>query len=167
MDYHLSELTRADVAWYQAFLVPGLRDHADAFRLSAEDEIGADFPTNDTADSFTLAAVDTETGRWLGVVSFARDGATREKLRHKGILFRMYVADAAAGNGIGRALIQAVITRARALPNLEQINLTAVPTNERAVGLYTSVGFVAFGREERAIKYNGQYYDELSMALRL
>lgn len=172
MDYPLIDLTDQDTASYQAFLMTGLRDHPDAFRLSVKDEAGAAFPTRGTADSFTMAAVDTATGRWLGVVSFAREGDTREgdtreKLRHKGLLFRMYVLADSAGKGIGRALIQTVINRARALSNLEQINLTVVASNERAVRLYASLGFVPFGREERAIKYNGQYFDELAMALRL
>ena len=101
------------------------------------------------------------------MVSFAREGENREKLRHKGLLFRMYVSANSAGKGIGRALIQAVIDRARRLPNLEQINLTVVASNERAVRLYASFGFVPFSHEERAIKYNGQYFNELTMALRL
>ena len=167
MDYQLIDLINTDKAPYQAFLITGLRDHADAFRLSVSDEAGASFPTKSTADSFTIAAIDTATGRWLGVVSFARDGDTREKLRHKGLLFRMYVSADSAGKGIGRALIQAVIDRARVLPNTEQINLTVVASNERAIRLYASFGFVPFSREERAIKYNGQYFDELTMALRL
>ena len=167
MDYQLIDLTDADTVAYQAFLIPGLRSHTDAFRLSAQDEAGAAFPTKGTADSFTLAAVDTATGHYLGVVSFARDGDTREKLRHKGLLFRMYVSPESTGKGIGRALIQAVIDRTRKLPNLEQINLTVVASNERAIGLYASFGFVPFSREERAIKYNGAYFDELTMALRL
>lgn len=167
MDYHLIDLTDADRVPYQAFLTIGLRSHTDAFRLSVQDEAGTGFPTRGTADSFTQAAINTNTGDWLGVVSFARDGDTREKLRHKGLLFRMYVSPESAGKGIGRALIQAVIDRARRLPDMEQINLTVVASNERAIGLYTSFGFVPFSREERAIKYNGQYFDELTMALRL
>lgn len=167
MDYQLINLIDKDIVAYQAFLATGLRDHADAFRLSVSDEAGASFPTKGTADSFTMAAVDTATGHWLGVVSFARDGDTREKLRHKGLLFRMYVSADSAGKGIGRALIQAVVDRARSLLNLEQINLTVVASNERAIRLYESFGFVAFSREERSIKYNDQYFDELTMALRL
>ena len=161
MDYQFIDLTEGDTAPYQAFLPTGLRDYDDAFRLSVRDEAGASFPTGGTADSFTMASVGTATSQWLGVVSFAR-----EKLRHEGLLFRMYVPADSAGKGIGRALIQAVIERARRLPNPEQINLTVVASNERAGRLYASFGFVAFSREERAIKYNGQYFDELTMVLR-
>ncbi|MDB5240467.1 MAG: ThiJ/PfpI protein [Spirosoma sp.] len=167
MAHQLIDLTNADLLPYQAFLMTGLRDHADAFRLSVSDEAGAGFPTKGTADSFTIAAVDSTTGRWQGVVSFARNGDTREKLRHKGLLFRMYVSADSAGRGIGRALIQAVIDRVRVLPNMEQINLTVIASNERAIRLYESVGFIAFSREERSIKSNGRYFDKLTMALRL
>lgn len=167
MDYQFIDLTDADLIPYQAFLTTGLRDHANAFRLSVGDEAGASFPTRGTANSFTMAATNTTTGRYLGVVSFARDDDIREKLRHKGLLFRMYVSAESAGKGVGRALVQAVIDRARVLPGMEQINLTVVASNERAVRLYASVGFATFSREERAIKYNDQYFDELTMALRL
>ena len=167
MDYRLVDLTNSDIIPYQAFLTTGLHDHADAFRLSVSDEAGATFPTHGTANSFTIAAIDTAMGNWRGVVSFTRDGDTREKLRHKGLLFRMYVSAESAGKGVGRALIQTVIDRARALPGLEQINLTVVASNERAIRLYASFGFLSFSREERAIKYEGRYFDELTMAFRL
>ncbi len=165
MAFTIHELTAAQADDYKAFLLTGLTEHADLFRLTVADERDAPFPTSGTADSFTLLATDTETGNWLGVVSFERDGKNRQKLRHKGILFRMYVDQAAAGQGIGRALIVAVIERAKQLPDMEQINLTLVGHNDRARRLYESIGFVRFGLERNAFKLNGHYTDEASMTL--
>ena len=162
----ITELTNAQANQYKAFLLTGLRDHADFFRLTAADEQDAPFPTIGTEDSFTLLATD-ETDTWLGVVSFEREGRNRQKLRHKGLLFRMYVAKTAAGQGIGRALIEQVIGRARQLPALEQINLTVATHNIRARHLYESLGFVCYGTEPNALKLNGSYADESSYQLML
>lgn len=162
----ITEIKNAQADQYKAFLLAGLNDHPDLFRLTVADEQDASFPTANTADSFTLVAAD-EVGNWLGVVSFEREGRNRHKLRHKGLLFRMYVAKTAAGQGIGRALIRAVIERARLLPELEQINLTVVAHNARARQLYESIGFVCYGIESNALKGNGVYADEAFYQLRL
>ena len=149
---------------YKNFFLRGLGEHEDSFRISPDDERAAPFPTRGAPDSFTLGAVADE-GALVGVVSFEREGATREKLRHKGLLFRMYVAREASGRGVGKLLIHEVIERARKLGDIEQINLTVVATNERAGGLYRSFGFETFSRERRAIKYRGKYFDEETMVL--
>ena len=152
---------------YQNFFLRGLREHEDFFRISPDDEFQAEFPTRNRADSFTLGAV-SDGGRGeklIGVVSFEREGARREKLRHKGLLFRMYVDKNASGRGIGKLLIREVIARAEALGDIEQINLTVVGANERAKGLYESFGFETFSIETKAIKYKGKYFNEETMVL--
>jgi GNAT superfamily N-acetyltransferase len=152
---------------YKNFFLAGLREYEESFRISPQDELEAAFPTRGTADSFTLGAVSDDDGALLllGVVSFERDGATREKLRHKGLLFRMYVARRASGQGIGKILIREVIDRARRIDGIEQINLTVVAANERAKGIYAMFGFETFSIEKRAIKYKGKYFDEETMVL--
>lgn len=149
---------------YRNFFMQGLREHEDSFRISPNDEFQAEFPTRNRSDSFTLGAVSGD-GELLGVVSFEREGVFREKLRHKGLLFRMYVARAASGKGVGRILIQKVIERARKLSGMEQINLTVVSANERAKRLYNLFGFETFSIEINAIKYKGKYFDEETMVL--
>ncbi len=167
MSFLIRDLTDTEADVYKSFFMTGLTDHPDFFRISTDDERDAPFPTAGTADSFTLLATDADTDQWLGIVSFERDGRTRQKLRHKGTLFRMYVAQAAAGQGIGRALIQTLLERVRLLPNMEQINLTLAAHNHRARKLYESVGFVSYGIEPNAMKWQGRYVDEESMKLRL
>jgi RimJ/RimL family protein N-acetyltransferase len=149
---------------YKNFFLEGLRAHEESFRISPRDELNAPFPTRGTPDSFTLGAVSVD-DELLGVVSFEREGATREKLRHKGLLFRMYVARHASGQGIGKILIREIIDRARQIADIEQINLTVIAANERARGIYAAFGFETFSIEKRAIKYNGKYFDEETMVL--
>ena len=150
---------------YKAFFLKGLRENAAHFRMTYADDLSAPFPTHGTADSFTLAAVDTATDAeaFVAVVSFEREGANREKLQHKGLIFRMLVDTAYQGKGIGRMILEETLHRARQAEGIEQVNLTVV--NPLAKKLYTSLGFRTFAVEERAQKHNGSYQTEETMVL--
>jgi len=162
---NIEELSASQLQLYKDFLATGLHQDEDNFRITPEDDADASFPTQGTPDSFTLGAF--VEGELAGVVSFARDGETRQKLRHKGILFRMYVSPRFRGQGVARTLIEAVIARARTLPGIEQINLTVIAGNHTAMALYQKLGFVVFGTEPNAIKWRGRYFAEHQMVLRL
>jgi GNAT superfamily N-acetyltransferase len=155
-------LTADHLSEYRALLLPGLLANADAFRIAPPDEEQAPFPTGDQPDSFTLGAYVGDT--LAGLVSFQREGADRMKLRHKGLLFRMYVSPNFRGKKIAGLLIQEVIDRAKALGDIEQINLTVVSSNP-AKRLYERFGFESFSLEKRAIKWRGTYLDEEAMVL--
>ncbi|MCA9499929.1 MAG: GNAT family N-acetyltransferase [Nitrospira sp.] len=161
----IRELTSTDMSVYQALMLCGLQEHPESFRISAQDagEPMVPFASNHS-DSFTLGAW-LDGGQLAGVVSFARE--TQEKLRHKGLLYRMYVRGEASGRGIGRKLVQEVVKRARAIEGLEHINLTVVSLNLQAKSLYTSEGFTSFAREERGLKIGESYFDEEQMTLHL
>ena len=148
---------------YKNFLQIGLINDEESFRISANDDLLTPFPTNNKNDSFTIGAYSNH--QLAGIVSFERDGHDREKLRHKGILFRMYVASNFRGQGIAKILIENVITRAKLLDNMEQINLTVVSTNAGAKSIYTKFGFVTFSIEKNAFKWKDKYFDEDSMVL--
>jgi ribosomal protein S18 acetylase RimI-like enzyme len=99
----------------------------------------------------------------LGIAGFARRESEKEK--HKGLLWGMYVRPDARNAGIGRQLIEAVIDYAR--QHVEVIQLSVVKENERARGLYASLGFIEYGVEKNSLKQRGHYYDEILMALDL
>ena len=155
-------LTADDLPVYRAVLLPGLVADADSFRIAPPDEENAPFPTHNQPDSFTLGAYVGE--QLAGIVSFQREGHDRVKIRHKGLLFRMYVSPDFRGRGIAALLIQDLLDRVRSLGDVEQINLTVVHTNP-AKRLYERFGFQSFSLEKRGIKWQGYYLDEESMAL--
>jgi GNAT superfamily N-acetyltransferase len=161
----IRELTSMDVSAYRALMLCGLQEHPESFRISAQDagELMVPFASSHV-NSFTLGAWLNE-GQLAGVVSFARE--TQEKLRHKALLYRMYVRAESSGRGIGRQLVQEVVRRARGIEGLEHINLPVVPLNLRAKRLYTSEGFTVFAREERGLNTGEAYFDGEQMALRL
>ncbi|TAE30864.1 MAG: GNAT family N-acetyltransferase [Cytophagales bacterium] len=160
----LIELTSNDHDRYKAFFMNGLHTHRDCFRISPDDEQTEPFPTKGTADSFTLGLL-TDAGELAGVVSFSREGQTRQKLRHKGLLFRMYVAASFAGQGLGQQLLEETIRRVQTQTDIEQIVLTVVSTNHSAKRLYEKMGFRSFSLEPNAIKDGDTYHDEEQMVL--
>jgi ribosomal protein S18 acetylase RimI-like enzyme len=160
----IKEITAEQLTTYKAFLMNGLIDDEDNFRISPNDERDAPFPTKGTIDSFTIGAYNGDA--LAGMVSFERDGATREKLRHKGTMIRMYVSPQQRGKGIAKQLIIELIDRVKSIGNIEQINLTVIENNATAIKLYEQFGFVIFSREEHAMKWKGQYFTELQMVLR-
>jgi GNAT superfamily N-acetyltransferase len=159
----ITEIISSQLNLYKPFFIQGLVNESENFRIALSDDLDAPFPTGGRPDSFTLGAYINE--RLAGVVSFERDGATREKLRHKGVLFRMYVSDEYRGKGLGRALIHSVIEKARELKDIEQINLTVISHNKSAKMLYERLGFTIFSREEKAQKWKGKYATEEQMVL--
>lgn len=161
----LQDITSNEIDTYKAFLRFGLINDEENFRITPLDDLNESFPTRDTDDSFTLGVYDQD--QLAGVVSFERDGKNREKLRHKGILFRMYVAPEHRGKGIAGLLLEAVIERVRNIPDIEQINLTVVDNNDRAKTLYEKYGFITFASEKNAIKWKGKYFTENQMVLSL
>ena len=79
----------------------------------------------------------------------------------------MYVPLERAGIGLGRALLQALLARASALPGLLQIDLTVTAGNRRAQALYEHCGFTGVGLWPRAILVDGIYHDKVRMQLQL
>jgi GNAT superfamily N-acetyltransferase len=150
-----------EIKAYYDLLKKAITEESQFFRLTPTDMEGEKFPTQDTFDSFTLGAF-SEEGELLGTVGFKRDSFI--KLKHRGLVFRMYVSEKAKGLGLGRKLLQALIERAKQGDGLRQIYLTLIATNNRAKNLYASEGFELFSLEKEAIKMaENEYVDEASM----
>jgi ribosomal protein S18 acetylase RimI-like enzyme len=153
-----------DFASYREVRLEGLKNHPEAFSASWETE---------SANPASWWAERLETnivfGGWIdgsplaGVVGFRMHGST--KVRHKGMLWGMYVRPDARGTGLAASLVQRVIEQAR--PFLEDILLTVVASNAAACRLYRAAGFEQYGLERRALKIGDTYYDEALMALSL
>jgi len=99
----------------------------------------------------------------IGMAGFARN--LREKSRHKGLIWGVYVRPAFRGQGVARALLTTLVERARPQPGLEQILLTVAVDQTAARRLYQSLGFQVFGHERHALKVDGGYVDEDHMVL--
>ena len=73
----------------------------------------------------------------------------------------MYVRASARSAGVGKRLVAAVLDHARG--RVEMVQLTVVSENEAARRLYCAMGFVEYGYEKRALKQEGEYFDDVLM----
>jgi RimJ/RimL family protein N-acetyltransferase len=160
-----------DAPQYQALRLRGLREHPEAFTSSVEQEAAKPLEwsrrrlTPDAArpHDFFLGAF--EDGDLCGVVGL--EGRYRPKEHHNATLVGMVVPSERVGHGIGRALVEALVRRARTLPSLAQIDLTVTAGNTPAHTLYERCGFIVVGVLPRAIQVDGHYHDKVQMQLRL
>ena len=118
---------------------------------------------SDTGESFILGAFESAT--LIGMVGFHRE--QREKRRHKGHVWGVYVDASARSRGVGQALLRALISRARLLPDLRCILLSVATTQQHAWRLYSAAGFRPFGVEPRSLCAGDQFIDEEHMILEL
>ena len=162
-------LTEADLDVYWALRLRALQDNPEAFGSTYEETLARGKEQMlqrilATERSFSLGAF-AEDGGMVGTVRFHAEDYLKE--RHRGYIYGVYVAPEARGRGVGKALMQELIARARHVEGLEQLNLAVVTANEAAVHLYRSLGFEIYGTAPQALKQNGQYWDEHLMVLYL
>ena len=161
-------LDAADAAAFQQLRLAALLDTPDAFASSHAEE--KDAPLADVARRLVprpghgvLGAFDADA--LVGTVGLRRE--SRAKFAHKGVVWGMYVAPAARGHGLARELMVALIALARQTPGLAKLDLVADSMNVAAIALYESLGFAVWGREQDAMRLDGQPRDDLHMALHL
>ena len=110
----------------------------------------------------SLAIVATLGAELIGGLTF--DGGRRPRLRHAGE-FGISVAQAYAGLGIGRAMIECMIAWAEGTGVVRKINLKVRVDNIGAIRLYERMGWVPEGRTTRDTIIDGQFNDCLVMGL--
>lgn len=165
-EIELRVLTPDDAAIYWPLRLRALREEPYAFGSDYED--AKDRPLEEVAkrlaaegDNFTLGAF--ENGSLVGTVTFHRQ--TDTKARHTANVYGMYVASEAQGKGIGAALLDTLLARARVLPGLEQIHLGVATTQDAARALYRSRGFEPYALARRQLKVGDTYVDVEGMVL--
>lgn len=160
-------LQESDAEVYRVARLNALQKSSEAFGSTYDREAQLSLETfaqriRPTEDKFVLGAFRGERDL-VGIVTFVRESG--HKTSHKGNVYGMYVEPFARGQGVGLALLEDLILRAKSLPGLEQIHLMVVADNVAAKRLYTSLGFEVYGVEPHALKLDGKYSDEELMVL--
>ena len=160
-------LTPDDAAEWLRLRIEALKVAPEAFGASLEeyqslslDEVKRRLWSD--GDAFVVGAL--QDNLLIGMAGFYREKGL--KSRHKGRVWGVYVTPEARGGGIGRKMMQALLTRGSAIDGVEQVLLSVAATQESAIRLYRSLGFESFGREPRALRIGDRYIDEEYVILR-
>ncbi|MFC5465990.1 GNAT family N-acetyltransferase [Lederbergia graminis] len=149
-----------DAEMYRRIRLESLKRVPEAFASSYEEEIDCSidkyFNQFQSNDSFTYGAF--VKGELVGIITLYKEQLY--KLRHRAHIGAMYVSDSIRGLGVGKALMEVAIEKAKQIEGLEQLYLAVVSTNESAKKLYSSLDFELFGSERKGLKLkNNMYYD--------
>lgn len=166
MDIRL--LTGADASACRKLRLEGLRDSPNAFASHYDDEVTIPVESvaerlEPTADNAILGAFDDAS--LVGMVGIRREA--RKNLRHKALLWGMYVTPAFRGRGVGRELLKLVLERAAGMSALRQVNLCVNTENASAIAMYRAAGFETFGVERAFLIVNGAPQDLIHMVRNL
>jgi RimJ/RimL family protein N-acetyltransferase len=130
------------------------------FALSVEEE--REFLAKSAAapnSIFLMAEVD---GEIVGEINCR--GGTRQATRHA-VTLGISVRQERRGQGLGEALMASAIAWAKQTRIVTRIELQVYARNEPAIHLYRKFGFEVEGRRRRVIFQDGEYLDDLIMAL--
>jgi RimJ/RimL family protein N-acetyltransferase len=97
----------------------------------------------------------------IGLIVFRSKNTKR--LAHTGYFTTMIRKDYRE-RGIGKSLIKELLNWAEQNPLIEKVSLGVLSTNQRAIALYKSVGFVEEGRKIKEVKFSEDLYvDDILM----
>jgi ribosomal protein S18 acetylase RimI-like enzyme len=163
MPLMVRRLKPMDASEFQDLRLEGFRLQNREFRFAPEDETEirlADIEARLERD-FVVAVFSG--GAMVGVAGLTRFIGV--KLRHKALLWGMYVKAEFRGSGAADMLLSSIIDDAR--HTVEAITLTVVSENRRAVRFYERWEFTTFGVEPASVKLDdGTYLDEALMVRR-
>lgn len=158
-------LSSQDVAEFQRVRLEALRESPTAFSSSYEEERDRDLTKvaeRMAPDELGLIFGAFDGKRLVGLAGFRREAGLKRK--HKGFIWGMYVAPSYRRSGIGRQLIERVVSHAATLPGLRRINLGVNAANAPAIALYEATGFKSYGVERGFLIVDGVEQDEIHMS---
>jgi RimJ/RimL family protein N-acetyltransferase len=157
------------------------QDAAQLFRLRRRALLDAPYafvsaPADDLVSSEQAARKQLRRGGDAAVYGAFTDGlagmlgwyrSRHLKEAHKVFLWGMFVVPEARRRGLGRALLDAVIAHASALPGSAALYLGVSSGAPAARTLYEQAGFSVWGTDRDAIRVDGRSYDEHHMVRRI
>ena len=163
----IRKLTRADAREWRTLRLRALQDHPTAYAESFEEASQRDpawfrdqMPLPGAVNAiFGMFAH----GRLAGCAGFAVQ--TYANLRHKGVMWGVYLEPFLRRRGLGNALIDRLIRHAR--QHVAMLHAAVAIENDAARALYRRAGFKPYGREPRALRVDGRDIDEELLALEL
>lgn len=112
--------------------------------------------------NMTFAEMDD---KLVGMIGAYQD--EKKKLQHVVNVVSFYVIPNYRNQGVGKALLQAVIYKYKDNPSIKKLQLGVTTTQKPAQHLYMSLGFKQVGKLKYAVKVGNKYFHEYLMELYL
>jgi RimJ/RimL family protein N-acetyltransferase len=163
----IRKLQPHESAIYRQIRLACLKSASDYFGSTYEEEASnpklkfETFIENRSRDHFMFGAFDD--GHLIGITGFKR--MERQRDRHRGEVVQVYVDAGYRGQNVGEKLIRSVLDHAFSLDGIEQIQLSVIAGNEKAITLYEKIGFKTFGIQPNYFKIGDGYRDQQFMQL--
>lgn len=156
----IRRLTQEDCDAFRFLRLEALQNAPDAFGSSYEDEKKR--PSSDFSDRLNdnIVVGCFMDDNLVGMVGLHLT-PEREKTRHIGTVWGMYVTEAARRKNVATELLSALLKDLP--PYLEQVKLCVTTHNQAARSVYDDMGFKEYGLEKKALKVGSAYYDECMM----
>jgi ribosomal protein S18 acetylase RimI-like enzyme len=164
---HSRLLNRADLESYRRLRLECLSHYPDFFGDSYAEELDGssnkfyEVLSMSKSNSFLFGAFFNN--YLIGTCGFIQE--KRIKAKHRGNLVQAYVDPSFAGKGIGSKLLSLTIKKAFENISIDQILLSVVYANDKAITLYTKLGFAAYGHIENYFKQGDKSWSQLFMVL--
>jgi RimJ/RimL family protein N-acetyltransferase len=105
-----------------------------------------------------------QNGQLIGMTGISH--RISKKSLHSAGIWGVYVKPAWQGRHIAESLIQSCLNWAKQ-QNVVIVKLAVVTDNLSAIRCYKRCGFTIFGKEPKALKLEGTYYDEYLMSIEI
>jgi RimJ/RimL family protein N-acetyltransferase len=157
-------LVSSDAEKCQALRLQALQECPTAFSSSYEEE--RETPLAEVAqrltpgDTVVFGAFEGE--RLVGTAVLHRE--IKLKRAHIAVVWGMYVDPGFRKQGVGRKLVDRLLSHAAGMPGLRKITLGVNAANPAAIALYEAAGFESFGVETGSLLVDGTLQDEVHMA---
>jgi len=162
----VKRLDPSHVIAYRALMLEAFELHPDAFISSHAERAALPLASwearlKQEARPSDLVLGAFRDGELAGVVGLHFE--SREKARHKATLVGMYVPSRFRRHGLGRQLVQAALSEARARPGIRLVQLMVTHGNRAAQDLYERCGFVQYGLEPLAVRVRDGFVSKVHM----
>jgi ribosomal protein S18 acetylase RimI-like enzyme len=159
----IRQLTLNDFDTWKEIRTEAVKLHPESFGESYEAVIKQDISWFEKSlQNGTIFAYE-QNGKMVGIVGTYP--MQPQNMRHRAVLFGLYIKDGYRKSGIASALVKHIINFVA--PTHRQIHLCVNTKNSAAVALYQKQGFVIYATEPDALLIGDKYYDDYLMMRKL
>ncbi len=164
MKTEITELTQENILEFAKLRLEAVTLEPLAFGVTPEEEktfLKENLPKYFLNNDFLKVFGARHNDEWVGIIQIERGRYTMS--RHTCWIQSFYVAPKARSFNLSYQLYKKVEEQIAKFGGIEIVELWVLGSKTRVISLYERVGFKVTGKREKAVFYNGIYYDRLLM----